>query len=76
MEVQFSPEVEAEIIRRATTSEKDPVQIVRDIVAKAIAEEAEFFAAVQVGLDQAERGELLEHEEVIARIDRRLHPKA
>jgi predicted transcriptional regulator len=42
-------------------------------VARAITEaarkEAEFLAFVQVGIDAADRGELIPHEEVVAKID-------
>ena len=35
-------------------------------------EEAEFMAFVQVGIDEADRGELIPHEEVFARIRARI----
>lgn len=39
-------------------------------IADAARKEAEFLAFVQEGIDAAERGELVPHEEVVAEIDR------
>jgi len=38
-------------------------------IAEAARKEAEFLAFVQVGIDAADRGELIPHEEVVAKID-------
>jgi predicted transcriptional regulator len=34
-----------------------------------------FRQQVQIGLDQLDRGEFIDHEDVVARIERLLHPK-
>jgi predicted transcriptional regulator len=39
-----------------------------------VKEDAQFRAAVRRGIEQANRGELLEHGEVVARIERLLKP--
>ncbi len=67
MEVQLSPEVEAEITRRAASTGKPPAQVVGEILATALADEAQFRAEVRLAIEQADRGECIEHEQIIAR---------
>lgn len=71
MEVQLSPEVEAEITRRAASTGKPPAQVVEEIIATALADEAQYMAEVRLGIEQADRGEFIEHEQVMGRIEQR-----
>jgi predicted transcriptional regulator len=70
MEVDFTPEQEArlsEIARHIGTATE---QLVKDAALRLMEEDAEFRAGVRRGVAQADRGELIEHEEVKARMER------
>ncbi len=70
MEVHFSPDVETRLQQLASANGKDAEQLVKDTVARMLENQARFLAGVQRGLDQADRGEFVEHKEVVNRIDR------
>jgi predicted transcriptional regulator len=72
MEVHFSPEQEAQLGRIAAHAGMDTEHFLKDIALRALEEDAKYRAAVQRGIEQADRGELIDHEEVVARIERRL----
>jgi predicted transcriptional regulator len=73
MEVHFSPDVEARLQQVASARGKDAEQLVKDTVARMLDNQARFMASVQKGIAQADRGELLEHEDVLNRIERLLN---
>ena len=75
MEVQFTPEQEAEILRIANYNGTPAEQLVKQAALRMIEEEAEFRAGVRQGIEQADAGKLIEHEEVKARIRRLLQSK-
>ncbi len=70
MEVHFSPDVETRLQQVAVASGKDAEQIVKETVARMLENQARFIAGVQKGIEQADRGELIEHRDVLNRIDR------
>jgi predicted transcriptional regulator len=70
MEVHFPPDVETQLQQVASANGKDAEQLVRDTVARMLENQARFVAGVQRGIEQADRGELIEHQEVVNRIDR------
>ena len=70
MEVHFTPEQEAQIAQIATKTGRDPENLVKDVLARYIDDEARFLAAVERGLAAAERGEFIEEEEMDARVER------
>jgi len=72
MEVHFSPDVETRLQQLASANGKDPEQLVKNTVARMLENQARFVAGVQRGIEQAERGEFVEHREVLNRIDRLL----
>jgi predicted transcriptional regulator len=74
MEVHFSPEVETRLQQVASANGKDAEQLVKDTVARMLENQARFIAGVQKGIEQADRGELVEHQDVRNRIDRLFHP--
>jgi predicted transcriptional regulator len=74
MEVHFSPEVETRLQQVAVANGKDAEQLVKDTVARMLENQARFIAGVQKGIEQADRGELLEHKDVLNRIDRLFQP--
>ena len=52
---------------------KDAEQLVKDTVARMLENQARFIAGVQRGIEQADRGEFVEHKDVVNRIDRLFH---
>lgn len=70
MEVHFAPEVETRLRQVASASGKDAEQLVKDTVDRMLESQARFVAGVQRGIEQADRGELIEHQEVLDRIGR------
>jgi predicted transcriptional regulator len=74
MEVDFTPEQEARLCQIATRAGKNAEQLVKDAALRLLEEDARFRAAVRKGLEQADRGEFIEEEEMDARIARMFEP--
>jgi predicted transcriptional regulator len=74
MEVHFSPEVEMRLQQVASANGKDAEQLVKDTVARMLENQARFIAGVQRGIEQADRGEFVEHKDVLNRIDQLFRP--
>jgi predicted transcriptional regulator len=74
MEVHFSPDVETQLQQVASASGKDPEQLVKETVTRMLENQARFIAGVQLGIAQADRGEVVEHQEVINRVERLFRP--
>jgi len=72
MEVHFTPEQEARLSQIANYLGTATEQLVQDAALRLVEEDAEFRAGVRRGIEQADRGELIDHEEVKARIKRLL----
>jgi len=73
MEVHFPPDVETQLQQVALANGKNAEQLVKETVARMLADQAGFVAGVQRGLEQADLGELLDHQDVVNRIDRLFH---
>lgn len=69
MEVRFSPEKEARLQEVATRAGKDPVQMVEEAVDRMLEYDSRFLEAVEQGRASASRGDLLDHDAVVARIE-------
>lgn len=69
MEVQFSQEQEAQLSQIAFHQGMDAKQLVKDAALRLLAEDQEFRAAVREGIDAADRGELVTHEQVWAGVE-------
>jgi predicted transcriptional regulator len=74
MEVHFSADVETRLQQVASAIGKDAEQLVKDTVARMLDNRAHFIAGVRRGIAQADRGELVEHKDVLNRIDRLFRP--
>ena len=72
MEVHFTAEQEAQLAQIATKSGTEPEQLVKDAALRLLEEEARFHAAIREGIAQADRGELIEEEEMDARFEQML----
>lgn len=70
MEVHFPPEIETQLQQVASANGKNAEQLVQDTVFRMLENQARFIAGVQKGIEQADRGELVEHQDVLNRIDR------
>ena len=73
MEVHFSSEVETRLCQVASANGKNAEQLVKDTVARMLENQARFTEGVQKGIEQADRGEFLEHKDVLSRMDRLFH---
>ena len=75
MEIQLSPEKEAQLQQLAARTGRDTAQLVQEAVDRLLDYETWFIQEVEKGLAAAERGDLLEHEEVVERIEKYLQEK-
>jgi predicted transcriptional regulator len=73
MEVHFPPDVETRLQQVAAASGKGAEQLVMETVNRMLENQARFIGEVQHGIEQADRGELIEHGDVVKRIDRLFH---
>ena len=69
MEVHLSPTNEARLIEFARRTGKNAVQLVEEALDRMLAYEERFLAAVEEGRASSRRGDLLEHDEVVERIE-------
>jgi len=74
MEVHFTPELEAKLMRSAAEQGRSPDELVQEVVSNYFDEESRFIEAVSRGEEGLERGEYLTHEEVGQRLVRFLPP--
>jgi predicted transcriptional regulator len=74
MEVHFTPEKEARLQQVASRSGKEAAQVVEEAVDRMLEYETRFVEAVEEGRASARRGELLEHDQVVERIEQMLRP--
>ena len=74
MEVRFTPEEEALLARIATQEGVDPAELVKDAALRLLEDDARFRAGVGKGVEQADRGEFIEEEEMDARVKRMFRP--
>jgi predicted transcriptional regulator len=64
MEVQFTPEQEAQLSQIATYAGTPTEEVVKKAALRLVEETARFRAAVREGVSQADRGELIDDDEV------------
>jgi predicted transcriptional regulator len=74
MEVHFPPEKEARLQLFASRTGKDAAQLVEEAVDRMLEYDARFIEAVEEGRAAARRGDLLEHDEVVERIEGMFRP--
>ncbi len=70
MEVHLAPEKEARLHQLAVRSGKNTAEVVEEAVDRLLEYDANFNEAVEQGRESARRGDLLEHDEVVERIER------
>ena len=72
MEVHFTPEQEAQLARIARTAGTNPEALVRTVALRLVESDARYRDTVLEGVAQADRGELIEEQEMDARFDQML----
>ena len=70
MELNLTPEQERELSQLANRKGRMPNELAQEVIGFYLQHEARFVEAVRRGLASADRGNFVEHEEVLARIDR------
>ncbi len=69
MEIQFTPEQQAQLAHIANKAGIVPARLVTNVVARYLNEEASFPAAVDKSIAAADRGEFIDEEEMDARLE-------
>jgi predicted transcriptional regulator len=72
MEIHLSAEKEARIQQVAARTGRNPAQVVEEAVDRMFDYDDRFIVAVEQGRASAQRGDLLEHDEVVQRIEQML----
>ena len=70
--VSLTAEQEAQLRQLATRTGKDAEQVVQETVTRMLDQEVRFVEAVKRGMASADRGDFVEHDEVIERVERLL----
>jgi predicted transcriptional regulator len=74
MEVRFTPEEEARLVEIATQEGVNPTELVKSAALRLLEDDVRFRAGVRKGIEQADRGEFVEEEEMDARVKRMFRP--
>jgi predicted transcriptional regulator len=69
MELKLSPELQAKLERVASQQGRDSESLVHEAVERLVRYDEWFIQQVEKGLAQIDRGEVLEHDEVAARME-------
>lgn len=75
MEVQLTPDMEAKLARLAAEQGRNTEALVQEAVARFVDYDEWFIREVEKGLASADRGELLSHEDVGARLEKLIAEK-
>jgi len=75
MKVNLTPELQAKLDRLAAQQGRDSESLVHEAVERLVGYDEWFIRQVEKGLAQIDRGEVLEHQEVAARMEKRIAQK-
>ena len=75
MEIHLTPEKEALLRQVAARTRQDATQVVQEAVDRLLDHDTWFIREVEKGQMQAAKGDLIEHDEVVARLEKRLKEK-
>jgi predicted transcriptional regulator len=75
MEVHLTPEKEALLQQMANRTGKKTVDLVHEAVDRLLDHDTWFIQGVEKGLAQAARGDLIDHEDLVERIEKRIQAK-
>jgi predicted transcriptional regulator len=70
MEVHFAPDTQAQLNQLAASQGKAAEQVVEETVARVLRQQAQFIEGVNRGIAADDRGDLIDHAEVVDRVDR------
>jgi len=73
MEIHLNPELEAKLSGIASKSGRAAEQVIQELVERFVDHDQWFRQEVEKGLAQLDRGEFIEHDEVVARIEKMFH---
>ena len=74
MEINFSPDKEARLRQLTARTVRDAAQVVEEAVDRMLEYDAGIIEAIEEGRTSARRGDLLEHTEVVERIEQMFRP--
>jgi predicted transcriptional regulator len=69
MQVNVPPELQAKLDRIAAQQGRAPESLVNEAIERLVGYDESFIRQVEQGLAQVERGEVLEHEKIVARFE-------
>ena len=72
MEIHLTPQQEVQLSQMAGYAGTNAEELVKEAALRLLEQDAEFRAGVRRGMEQAERGELIDHEDVKDRMARLL----
>lgn len=75
MEIHLTPEKEALLRQLAARTGQDTAQVLQEAVDRLLDHDAWFNKEVEKGQLQAAEGKLIDHDEVVARIEKRLQER-
>jgi predicted transcriptional regulator len=75
MEIHLTPEKEALLRQVAARTGQDAAQVIQEAVDRLLDHDSWFIQEVEKGQAQADKGDLVEHDKVVARIEKRLREK-
>ena len=75
MEIELSPELQAKLDRIASQQGRDTKSLVHEAVERLVGYDEWFIRQVEKGLAQVDGGEVLEHREVVARMESLINQK-
>lgn len=75
MEIHLTPEKEALLRQVAARTGQDAAQVVQEAVDRLLDHDTWFIREVEKGQLEAAKGDLIEHDDVVARIEKRLKDK-
>ena len=75
MEIHLTPEKEALLRQVAARNGQDAAQVIQEAVDRLLDHDTWFVQEVEKGQSQAAREDLIEHDEVVARMEKRLKEK-
>jgi predicted transcriptional regulator len=75
MQVNLPPELQAKLDRLAAQQGREPESLVNEAVERLVGYDEWFVRQVEKGLAQVERGEVLEHEQVVAKMENLIREK-
>jgi predicted transcriptional regulator len=75
MEIHLTPEKEALLRQVAARTGQDAAQVIQEAVDRLLDHDKWFAQEVEKGQLQAAKGDLIEHDEVVTRIEKRLKDK-